>query len=142
MLASVARAARRARARVLGGAPPPPPTDVKLVLAVRTDLAMGKGKMCAQCAHAAILAFSAAGGAAAPLVRAWAAAGQPKVVVRAESEAALAALAAAAAARGVRTALVRDAGRTQVEPGSPTVLAIGPAAAADVDAVTGALRLL
>ena len=32
----------------------------KMVLVVRTDLKMGKGKACAQCAHAAVAAFKKA----------------------------------------------------------------------------------
>ena len=115
---------------------------MKLVLAVRADLSMGKGKVGAQCAHAAVLAVSAAGGMLSPKLHAWRHQGQPKVVVRVESEAELLSLAEAASAAGLRASLVRDAGLTQVVPGTPTVLAIGPAAAGAVDAVTGALRLL
>jgi len=38
--------------------------------------------------------------------------------------------------------LVRDAGRTVVEAGTPTCLGIGPDAASRVDPLTGALKLL
>jgi PTH2 family peptidyl-tRNA hydrolase len=38
--------------------------------------------------------------------------------------------------------VVRDAGRTEVEAGSVTVLAVGPATAELIDMVTGELRLL
>lgn len=44
--------------------------------------------------------------------------------------------------RGLPVATVIDAGRTQVKPGSLTVLAVGPARVVDVDCVTGSLKLL
>lgn len=48
----------------------------------------------------------------------------------------------AASANGLPCCVIRDAGRTQVEPGSLTVLAVGPALASEVDSVTGGLKLL
>ncbi len=53
-----------------------------------------------------------------------------------------ASLEAAARASGLPTALIVDAGRTQVAPGSATVLAIGPGEVARIDRVTGDLKLL
>ena len=53
--------------------------DVKLVLVVRSDLKMGPGKIASQCAHAAIGAFTAA---ARPLLDAWDANAQAKIVVQ------------------------------------------------------------
>lgn len=38
--------------------------------------------------------------------------------------------------------LIRDAGRTQIEPNSKTVLAIGPAPNKELDKITGHLKLL
>lgn len=52
------------------------------------------------------------------------------------------ALRAEARRQGLATYLVQDAGRTQVEPGSRTVLAIGPAPKSQIDLVTGDLKLL
>jgi len=147
-----ARASRRARAARAGGgapaagdgAPPPapPPGPLKLALVVNAALAMGKGKVGAQCAHGAVLALLAARGAAAAWAAAWARDGQAKIVLRAPGEAELLALAAAARAAGLPSALVRDAGHTQVPRGALTVAAIGPAPAGEVDRVTGALKLL
>lgn len=45
-------------------------------------------------------------------------------------------------AAGIETTLIHDAGRTQVEKGSATVLAVGPASVAAVDKITGNLPLL
>ena len=52
------------------------------------------------------------------------------------------ALARAAEDAGIFTYLVVDAGRTQIAPGSRTVLAVGPAPKSLVDKITGHLRLL
>lgn len=47
-----------------------------------------------------------------------------------------------AKAAGIETTLIYDAGKTQVERGSATVLAVGPASVAAVDKITGNLPLL
>lgn len=47
-----------------------------------------------------------------------------------------------AARRNLNHCLIRDAGRTQIAAGSATVLAIGPALVAEIDAITGHLKLL
>lgn len=47
-----------------------------------------------------------------------------------------------AASRKLNYCLIHDAGRTQIAAGSATVLAIGPALAADIDEITGHLKLL
>jgi peptidyl-tRNA hydrolase, PTH2 family len=43
---------------------------------------------------------------------------------------------------GLNVCLIRDAGRTQIEPNSKTVLAIGPGENKVIDQVTGHLKLL
>lgn len=47
-----------------------------------------------------------------------------------------------AEAQGLITYLVADAGHTQVEAGTETVLAIGPAHEDAINAITGHLKLL
>ena len=111
----------------------------KQVLVLRTDLDMGRGKYVAQGAHASLLAYLKA---SASSRESWESQGSPKIAVKIESESALLALAAAARAAKLPHALVRDAGRTQLEPGTLTALGIGPAPAAAVDRLTGKLKLL
>ena len=65
----------------------------------------------------------------------------PKVVLRVPSEAALLELAEQADAAGLPVMLVRDAGRTVVESGTPTCVGIGPDDILKVDALTGTLKL-
>ena len=43
---------------------------------------------------------------------------------------------------GINTYLVEDAGHTQIEAGSKTVMAIGPAFSDEIDAITEHLKLL
>lgn len=113
---------------------------VKLVLVVRTDLGMGRGKIAAQAAHAAVAA------ALARLGRAdfdqWLREGQPKVVLRAGSAEQLDEIAGRAEAAGLPVQVIHDAGRTQLAPGTPTCCSVGPAEASRIDPVTGDLTLL
>jgi PTH2 family peptidyl-tRNA hydrolase len=47
-----------------------------------------------------------------------------------------------ARALGVTAEVIQDAGRTQIEAGSMTVLGVGPAPKSVVDKITGGLKLL
>ncbi len=114
--------------------------EPKMVLVVRTDLGMGKGKIAAQVAHAAVAAVLE--GPHGPVFRDWLRAGQPKVVLKITGEADLADLCARAGTAGLPVQVIHDAGRTQVAAGTATCCAIGPAVPADVDPVTSALGLL
>ena len=113
---------------------------MKLALVVRADLGMGRGKIAAQVAHAAVAAVLANGGSRD--FAAWLAEGQPKVVLKVASAEQLAEVVRGAVAAGLPVELIRDAGRTQVEPGTVTCCAVGPADSGRVDALTGALSLL
>jgi peptidyl-tRNA hydrolase, PTH2 family len=114
--------------------------ETKLTLVVRADLGMGRGKIAAQAAHAAVTAALASLGKSD--FRTWLRDGQPKVVLRVNSEEHLGAIAEEAAASGLPVQVIHDAGRTQVAEGTPTCCAIGPAAASRIDAVTRELSLL
>ncbi|EDW55130.1 probable peptidyl-tRNA hydrolase 2 [Drosophila sechellia] len=116
--------------------------NFKMVLVVRNDLKMGKGKIAAQCGHGAVGAYQRAVVRTPRLLQSWENCGCAKIAVRVESEAELMAIKKAAERQQLNTCLIRDAGRTQIEANSKTVLAVGPAAAADIDRVTGHLKLL
>lgn len=111
---------------------------MKQAIVARADLDMGTGKLAAQVAHASLQAYE---NASTDQQRAWKSRGQTKVVLQGESTSQLTDLAETAARQGLPKALVRDAGRTQLEPGTVTALAVGPASAEDVDRVTGDLSL-
>jgi PTH2 family peptidyl-tRNA hydrolase len=113
---------------------------MKLALVVRTDLDMGRGKIAAQVAHAAVAATLACFGGA--VFHRWLEDGQPKVVLKAPTAEVLNDIIRRARAARLRVELVHDAGRTQVAAGTLTCCAIGPAPSAQVDAVTAGLSLL
>ncbi|KAF7254956.1 hypothetical protein EG68_08087 [Paragonimus skrjabini miyazakii] len=113
----------------------------KMVLVVRTDLNMGKGKIAAQCSHAAVSCFQYAQAKNPSLLAAWEEQGQPKIVLKSDSLHELELLSAKADSLDLINSIIHDAGHTQIPAGSATVLGIGPGLAADIDRVTGDLKL-
>lgn len=111
---------------------------MKQVIAARADLGMGQGKLAAQVAHASLSAYEDAD---PKTRRAWKGGGQKKVVVKVNGESALFELAERADVEGLPHAIIRDAGHTQLEPGTATTLAVGPGDDDLVDRVTGHLSL-
>ncbi|KAF2479088.1 peptidyl-tRNA hydrolase PTH2-domain-containing protein [Neohortaea acidophila] len=119
--------------------------ECKLVLVVRTDLGMTKGKIAAQCSHATLACYKALmrADAAHPLLRRWERLGQAKVALKVDGgEDDLLVLQAQALSLGICAQIIHDAGRTQIASGSATVLGIGPAPKSKIDEVTGHLKLL
>jgi peptidyl-tRNA hydrolase, PTH2 family len=113
---------------------------VKLAVVVRADLGMGRGKIAAQVAHAAVAAVLAS--LDHDDLTAWLRDGQPKVVLKVASAGELQEVVRQAHAAGLPVELVSDAGRTQVRPGTVTCCALGPAESQRIDAVTAGLPLL
>jgi PTH2 family peptidyl-tRNA hydrolase len=111
---------------------------MKQAIVARTDVGMGQGKLAAQVAHASLSAYEDADDRTA---RAWKGEGQKKVVLEGDSEQQLFELADLAERKGLPNAVVRDAGHTQLEPGTVTALAVGPGEDDLVDEVTGDLSL-
>eukprot|EP01120_Amphizonella_sp_Union-15-10_P009694 TRINITY_DN3737_c0_g3_i2.p1 TRINITY_DN3737_c0_g3~~TRINITY_DN3737_c0_g3_i2.p1 ORF type:complete len:183 (-),score=44.39 TRINITY_DN3737_c0_g3_i2:77-625(-) len=118
-----------------------PTENYKLVLVVRNDLKMEKGKVAAQCSHATLGAYKICIKKFRENLKKWEKSGQAKIVLRVETESAMNALEESAKAAALPTHVVVDAGRTQIASGSRTVLAIGPAEAKSIDQVTGKLKL-
>jgi len=111
---------------------------VKQAIVARADLGMGAGKLAAQVAHASLSAYEDADERSR---RAWKGEGQKKVVLRVGSERDLFDLADGAERAGLPHAVVRDAGHTELDPGTVTALAVGPGEAEAVDRITGDLSL-
>ncbi|NOX71118.1 MAG: peptidyl-tRNA hydrolase [Candidatus Micrarchaeota archaeon] len=112
---------------------------MKQVFVVRSDLKMGKGKIAAQVAHAAIECYKKS--ARDDIIR-WESEGSKKVVLKISGEDDLLHLRRVCSARHLKTCIIHDAGLTQVEPGSITVLGIGPADDEEIDRVTGHLKMM
>lgn len=114
----------------------------KLVIVVRTDLEMSKGKTATQAGHAAVSAAEVARKHHPKWWAAWLSEGQCKIVVKVNSEKELLRLEDEAMEAGLPYALIEDRGLTEIPPGTVTCLGIGPAPADKVDGITGKLSLL
>jgi PTH2 family peptidyl-tRNA hydrolase len=114
----------------------------KLVVAVRRDLDMGKGKIAVQVGHATVTVGEETRRQHPDWWREWFREGQCKVVVKVNSESDLFDLRRRADELGLASAIIHDSGLTQVEPGTSTCVGIGPAPAELIDKITGNLSLL
>lgn len=113
----------------------------KQVIVVRADLGMGKGKIAAQCAHASVAAFEKAMRETPDAVEEWKATGQQKSVLKVANKMELLEL-FENVKKKFPTALIRDAGLTQIAEGEITCIGIGPAEEREIDKYTGRLKLL
>jgi peptidyl-tRNA hydrolase, PTH2 family len=106
--------------------------------------------MAAQCSHATLACFKKLSRAAqnnpnspeAKLLKRWESHGQAKIAVQVKSQEEILELMAKARSLGITAEVIADAGRTQIEAGSLTVLGVGPAPKSLVDQVTSHLKLL
>ena len=111
----------------------------KQVIVVRKDLKLDKGKLAVQVAHASLDSYKKS----SPALRdEWEKEGSKKVVLEANSLKELLDLQKKARTLGLPCSLIRDAGRTQLRPGTITCLGIGPAEEGSIDRVTGRLKIL
>ncbi len=114
----------------------------KQVIVARKDLKMSSGKLSAQVAHASLMSYERVKSKNPEIASAWKSEGQMKVVLKVGSEEELLDCYNKAKAVGIPCELVRDAGHTQVEPGSLTCFGAGPWKESELDAVFGKLKLL
>ena len=111
-----------------------------MALIVREDLNLSPGKTAAQCAHAAVEITLVARRQSKRLYQAWRENGGRKIVLNAENMVALDDI-VADISHGVIWHLVKDAGHTEVAPGTVTVLGLlGPRRT--VDRLVGHLEAL
>lgn len=116
--------------------------NFKLVIAVRTDLGMSRGKIAVQVGHASVMASENVRTMRRSWWKTWIEEGQCKVAVKVKSKEELFELKQKANRLGLSTTVVQDRGLTEVAPGTVTCVGIGPGPAELVDRVTGSLRLL
>ena len=101
---------------------------------------MSPGKAAAQSGHATLGAYRRGRRLCPNACRDWLRIGQMKITVKCPTVEQLLALEEACAAAGLNTYLIRDAGHTEINPGSRTVLAVGPAPATAMDPLTRHLK--
>lgn len=118
------------------------PDEYKLVIVVRADLKMSKGKVAAQVAHAAVNCALSSKKNDTGNFNSWYSEGQKKVVVKVQSEQEIYELKAIADAQRITNSLIVDQGRTEIPPNSVTCLGIGPETNAVLDKITGSLSML
>ena len=116
--------------------------EPSMVLIARHDLKMSAGKLAVQCSHAAVSCTLNARKSHARLVERWMNAGWRKICLRVDDLAAIQRLAGQAQVAGLVTYLVKDAGHTEVPPGTITVLGIGPGPRRAIDALVSDLSLI
>ncbi len=116
--------------------------ELKQVIIVRKDLKMGSGKVAAQVAHAAILSSEKARNKNIEWFNGWFNLGQPKIILKVNSLEELERINKLGQFNNLPTAIVRDAGLTQLEAGTATCVGIGPAPDYLIDRITGGLKLL
>jgi PTH2 family peptidyl-tRNA hydrolase len=114
----------------------------KMVFCVNQELTMGKGKVAAQCCHAAVACYKRASKQCPAAVKAWESSGCAKIALKCPTQQELEEIAARAIERDIPAYLVEDAGRTQITAGSRTVLGLGPAPTYVFEDVTSHLKLM
>lgn len=116
--------------------------EYKMVILVRSDLKMSKGKTAVQVAHAAVSAAEEARRSKPEWWQNWMKEGQKKVALKVSSLEELEFFERKAEEKGLPHAKICDMGLTEVPPGTVTALAIGPAPNELIDQLTGHLPLL
>ncbi|MBI2653006.1 peptidyl-tRNA hydrolase [Candidatus Woesearchaeota archaeon] len=111
----------------------------KQVILVREDLKLPKGKLAAQCSHASVDTILKSD---KKIVELWKKEGAKKVILKVKDEKELFEYKEMAEDLGLKTALITDAGRTVLEPGTITCLGIGPDLEDKIDKVSGKLKMM
>jgi len=112
---------------------------MKQIILVRADLQLPKGKLAAQAAHASVEAVLRSD---KKIVSAWRDEGMAKIILKVKDEKELLKYLQLAKDEGIIAALITDAGKTVIAPGTRTCLGLGPDEEEKLDSLTGELKLL
>ncbi len=112
---------------------------MKQVIVVRADLKLPKGKMAAQASHASVEAVLRS---SSDKVDEWRSQGMKKVVLKVADEKQLLEVQQLAKSKKLVAAVITDAGKTVVAPGTRTCIGIGPDDENIVDSITGKLQMM
>lgn len=116
--------------------------EYKMVLVTRVDLPLSAGKLAVQVSHAAVVCTLLTKKNKPEWFSKWQREGAKKVVVKVDALEDFFPLKEQAVKLGITAMIVTDAGYTEIEEGTQTVLGIGPAPSNLIDQVTGELPLL
>jgi len=113
-------------------------SEYKQCIVIRADLNLSRGKAVVQAAHASLLSYERA-----PVQdsKKWKDQGQKKIALKVNSSEEIYSLRDYAEKLGLPSAIVEDAGLTEIPEGTVTALGIGPARVEEIDKVTKNLDL-
>ena len=111
----------------------------KQAIIVRADLKLPKGKLAAQVAHASVESVLKSNN---EVIKKWVSEGQKKIVLKVENLQDLLTLFQRAKDNNLVCALIKDAGRTFLTPGTITAIAIGPYEHDEIDIITKDLKMV
>ena len=114
-----------------------PPT---MAFLCRADLQLSSGKLAVQCAHAAVGSLQLAKKTHSRMVQRWTESSSRKVCLSVEDEKELEYYLERVQEASLPFALIKDAGLTEVAPGTVTVLGVGPAPRHTMDSLFGELK--
>ena len=114
---------------------------IKQAIVIRSDLGMGKGKLAAQVAHASLEAFEKTRKERPEWVSLWEESGKANIVLKVANRKELMELYRKVKAE-LPAVLIKDAGLTQVRPGTATCFGVGPAPSDRIDRYLSHLKLL
>ena len=112
---------------------------MKQVILVNESLNLPRGKLAAQVAHASDASLLASREEA---LKEWLRVGMPKVVLAVDTEQELLRHFDYAVKANIPAKLIKDAGKTVVAAGTVTCVGIGPAEEAQINLITGSLKLV
>ncbi|MBW2992958.1 peptidyl-tRNA hydrolase Pth2 [Candidatus Woesearchaeota archaeon] len=112
---------------------------MKQVILVRKDLNLPKGKLAVQAAHASVRAVLVSD---RRKVDRWDSEGAKKAVLKVADLRELKKYISKAKTAKLKTAVITDAGKTVIAPGTTTCIAIGPDDEEKIDKITGNLKLI
>lgn len=120
--------------------------DLKMVFLVREDLKLGAGKIAAQVAHAAVGLYEEINNEGKDYYQQaldyWNEFGAKKIVLKVKDLEELKVKRKECKKLKIPSIMISDAGHTQVDPGTITVLGIGPEASEKLNKITGELKLM
>ena len=119
-----------------------PTEELTMVLVTRQDLHLSKGKLAAQCSHAAAECVLIAKRKSPRKLDQYLRNGARNIVCKVPDMVSLRQVLARAKKAGLICHLVTDAGHTEIPPGTETVVGIGPGHRGDIDMITGVLPLV